>query len=414
MFTISVLQTFGGMPLNMKRPQSIGFRTARWALLVLVLGSLRSEEGSGQLQPVRSPRGMVVAESRLAAEAGAEVLRGGGNAVDAAVATAFALAVTHPAAGNLGGGGFLIYRDYAGDAVAYDFRETAPARAHPEMFLEAGGYNATRHHHSHLAVGVPGTVAGLHLAWRDHGRTPWKALVQPAITLAAEGFVVSTNLADSLSGALSKFKSSPAALGQFSHSGRPYLPGELLRQPDLARTLQLVADRGPAGFYEGSIADAIEGEMRMGGGWITKADLAAYRARRRDPVRGTYRGFEVLSMPPPSSGGIVLVLMLNILEGFDLAEVGPGSTTAVHLMAEAMRRGFALRARELGDPDFNPGLSQEEFVSKDYARRLRRTIRLNRASESAPDRFEWPAEGSEPRSRRATGRESWLPARDSC
>ena len=340
-------------------------------------------------------RGMVVAEEALAAEAGAKALRDGGNAMDAAVATAFALAVTHPAAGNLGGGGFLLYRPQDGTAVAYDFRETAPAAANPEMFLRNGRYDEARHHHSHLAVGVPGTVAGLHLAWSDHGRLPWRRLLAPAIQLAAGGFTVSSGLARSLEGALPKFTNSPAALSQFTTNGRPYAAGEILAQPDLAKTLRAIAERGPAGFYEGEVAELIVRQMAAHGGIMTGDDLRRYAPRRRAPAQGTYRGYEILSMPPPSSGGIALIEMLNILESYPMREVGPGSPMTVHWMVEAMRRAFADRARYLGDPDFNPDLPVDRLISKAHADELRRTIQHERASVSQAGQFTWPREGLE-------------------
>lgn len=345
--------------------------------------------------PVQAQHGIVASESAIASQVGVEILRRGGNAVDASVATAFALAVTHPAAGNLGGGGFLLYRSSAGRAVAYDFRETGPARAHATMFLTNGVYDATRHHASHLSVGVPGTVAGLHQAWRDHGRRPWRELVEPAIRLAEEGFVVSEALASSLTNALEKLRRSPAAFAQFTKAGVPYAPGDILRQPDLARTLRLIAQRGPAGFYRGEVAQRLAAEMAAGGGWITEADLRAYRAKRREPVRGNYRGYEVLSMPPPSSGGTTLILMLHILEGAPEATRGLGNVDTVHWMTEAMRRGFAERARFLGDPDFVTGMPVARLLSKDHATALRRTIQPDHASVSVPERFEWAHEGTQ-------------------
>jgi gamma-glutamyltranspeptidase/glutathione hydrolase len=374
--------------------RSCNQRLVRLTVLLLLSGGLRPGTGMAA-EPVRARHGMVVSESEPASRVGREVLREGGNAMDAAVAVALALAVTHPAAGNLGGGGFLVYRGSSGVAVAYDFRETAPALAHEKMFLRQGIYDAELHHHSHVSVGVPGTVAGLHLAWRDHGRLPWKHLVRPAITLAADGFVVSDSLARSLAQALPKLARSPAAYAQFTKQGRPYGAGDLLRQPDLARTLRGIARRGPAGFYQGEVAARIEQEMLAHGGWIRRSDLQAYAAKRRDPVRGTYRGYEIQSMPPPSSGGVVLVLMLNVLEGFDLAKAQPGSAAGVHLLAETMRRGFVERARYLGDPDHQPDLPAARLLAKGYAAELRKTIRLDRASVSSPDRFDWPQESSE-------------------
>ena len=346
-------------------------------------------------EPARARHGMVVASDGVAAEVGLEVLRDGGSAVDAAVATAFALAVTLPAAGNIGGGGFLVHRAADGSAAAYDFRETAPAAASPEMFLVGGAYDAARHHDSHVAVGVPGTVAGLHRAWADHGRLPWRRLVEPAVALARDGFPLSSARAASLAGVLPRMARYPASLAAFSNRGEPFEPGERLRQPDLADTLERIAEQGPDGFYRGTTAALIAREMEAHGGLITEADLAAYEARVREPVRGTYRGYEVIAMPPPSSGGVTLVQMLNVLEGYDLRAAGHGSALNVHRMAEAMRRGFADRARHLGDPDFNPRMPVARLTSKSYSETLRASIAPDRASESGPDTFQWPAEGRE-------------------
>jgi len=347
--------------------------------------------------PARARNGMVASQNFVASQVGVEVLWDGGNAVDAAVATAFALAVTHPSAGNIGGGGFLIYRPPTGTPVAYDFRETAPAGSSPTMFLKDGLYDEDRHHNSHLSVGVPGTVAGLHMAWKAHGKLPWRRLVAPAVTLARDGIMVTDGLARSLKEVLPEMKKYPASVAQFSRSGVAYEMGDVLKQPELARTLERIADRGPAGFYEGETAALIEKEMKTGGGLITRADLAAYRAIRREPLRGTYRGYDVFSMPAPSSGGTALIEMLNVLEGYDLKQTGFGGAATVHLVAETMRRAFADRARYLGDPAFNPGLAAtvERLVSKEYAQELRRTIRPDRASVSSPSSFTWPAEGSQ-------------------
>jgi gamma-glutamyltranspeptidase/glutathione hydrolase len=347
--------------------------------------------------PTRARNGMVASQNFIASQVGVEVLWDGGNAVDAAVATAFALAVTHPTAGNLGGGGFLLYRPPSGEPVAYDFRETAPAGSSPTMFLKDGVYDEDRHHNSHLSVGVPGTVAGLHMAWKAHGKLPWRRLLAPAITLARDGIMVTDGLARSLKEVLPEMKKYPASIAQFSRNGVPYEMGDVLKQPQLGRTLERIADRGPAGFYEGETAALIEKEMKAGGGLITRADLAAYRAIRREPLRGRYRGYDVLGMPPPSSGGTALIEMLNVLEGYDLKEKGFGAAATVHLVAETMRRAFADRARSLGDPGFNPGLAPivERLVSKEHAQELRGTIRPDRASVSSPSSFTWPAEGSQ-------------------
>ena len=342
---------------------------------------------TGSSQPVRARHGMVVAQERLATEAGRDVLRAGGSAVDSAVATAFVLAVTHPTAGNIGGGGFMIVRPATGEPVAYDFRESAPAAASPAMFLVDGTYDRELHHDSHVAVGVPGTVAGLHLAWSEHGRLPWSRLVRPAIELAEDGFVATEHLARSLADVLPRMARYPASVEQFSRGGIPYEAGDIFRQPALAETLALIAEQGPAGFYRGPTAELIEREMQANDGLITQVDLAGYRARRRDPLTGTYRGYEVISMPPISSGGTALIQMLNTLEGYDLAASGHGSAQTVHVVAEAMQRAYADRARFLGDPDFNPMMPIERLISKPYADQLRHTIRGDRTSTSSPTSF---------------------------
>jgi gamma-glutamyltranspeptidase/glutathione hydrolase len=347
-------------------------------------------------QPTRARNGMVISQSDIASRVGVEVMKSGGNAVDAAIATAFALAVTHPTAGNIGGGGFLVFRPQTGDPVAYDFREMAPAKAHAKMWLdEKGEYSYQKHHESHLSVGVPGTVAGLHLAWTEHGSLPWERLLEPAIRLSREGFPMTDGLAVSLAGEQERLSKYPATAAQFWKNGAPYEIGEILKQPDLAETLVRISEAGPAGFYEGETAELVEKEMAKNGGLITRADMKAYRAKKRTPIRGTYRGYEILSMPPPSSGGIVLVEMLNILEGFDLAADGFGSARNLHRMAEAMRRAYSDRAQYLGDPDFNPEIPVDRLTSKDYASTLRKSIRLDAASKSSPESFAWPTESPE-------------------
>jgi gamma-glutamyltranspeptidase/glutathione hydrolase len=361
-----------------------------FAIVLVVSGTIDSSSA-----PARARYGMVLSQHAGASDIGAAVLREGGTAVDAAVATAFALAVTHPTAGNIGGGGFLVYRPGRGEPTTFDFRETAPARASPQMFLVDGKYDSVRHHDSHVAVGVPGTVAGLHLAWQKHGRLPWRRLVTPAVALARDGFVVSDGLARSLGGAMDRLRRYPASLAQFTKNGAPYQPGDVLRQPDLARSLERIAASGPAGFYQGETARLIEAEMMARGGLITRADLAAYAAIERVPLRGTYRGYDILGVPPVSSGGTAVVEALNILEGFDLAASGFNSANTVHLVAESMRRAFADRARYLGDPAFNPAMPIDRLTSKAYAAEVRRTISPSRASASSPETFEWPRESNE-------------------
>ena len=352
-------------------------------------------------------RGMVVAQERLAAEAGAQVLRDGGNAVDAAVATAFALAVTHPIAGNLGGGGFLLSRDPGGAAEFLDFRERAPAAAHPRMFLVDDQYDSRIHHDSLVSVGVPGTVAGLHLAWKRHGKLPWRRLLKPAVELARKGITVTPNLARSLQAFLPDFAPHPPTLAQFSRGGKPLAAGDLLRQPELAATLERIARRGPRDFYRGRTARLLVAEMARGGGLIKARDLRDYRPLIRKPLRGSYRGMEVLTAAPPSGGGAVLLEVLNILEGEDPKRMGADSAGFIHLAAEAMRRAFADRARWIGDPDFVRDMPLERLLAKGYAAELRRGIRLERASVSDPARFDWPAESKETTHLSVVDRSGW-------
>ncbi|MBI3131632.1 MAG: gamma-glutamyltransferase [Acidobacteria bacterium] len=327
-------------------------------------------------------QGMVVSQDRLASEAGAQVLRQGGNAVDAAVATAFALAVTHPAAGNIGGGGFLVLREPGGETTTFDFRERAPGAARPGMFLRDGQPQDSLRHEGAASAGVPGSVAGLHLAWQRRGRLAWKALLAPAIHLAEHGFPVSPTLAGSLKVEWPKLSRHAGSRAQFGRSGEPYPAGERLVQVDLGRTLRRIAERGPRGFYEGPTAKALLREMRRGGGLITAADLKQYRAVERPALKGAYRGWEITAMGPPSSGGQVLIQGLNLLEGFDLETVA--ESTRIHLMAESLRRAYLDRARHLGDPDANPAMPLARLTDKAYAAELRRGIDPAKASSSAP------------------------------
>ena len=331
---------------------------------------------------VSSGTGMVVSAYSDASRAGAEVLRAGGNAVDAAIATGLALAVTHPSAGNIGGGGFMVIRFPDGTSTVMDFREKAPLAAHPEMFVgEDGEYSSRIHHRSHLAVGVPGTVAGFAMAHERYGTASWAELVDPAVGLARDGFEVSERLAASLAGRLEAFQDYPATHAQFSRDGEPYQAGETLVQSDLAATLERIRDQGGDGFYKGVTARLVAEEMERGGGWITEEDLARYEAREREPVRGTYRGYDIISMAPPSSGGTALVEMLNVLEGFDVAAMGPGSPGTAHLLIESMRRAFRDRALFLADPDFAE-VPVERLTSKAYADEIRGTIQAGSASVS--------------------------------
>ncbi len=370
-----------------------------WAMVLLAPARAPSwalgAQEKVQTSEVQGASGMVVSTNTIASEAGARVLAAGGNAVDAAIATGFALAVVDPRAGNIGGGGFMVVRFADGTSTAFDFREKAPLAAHPEMWLDANGeYSSDRHHRSHLAVGVPGTVAGFALAHNRYGGMEWPDLVEPAVRLAGEGFAVTPGLARSLSGALDQLGRYPASLAAFSRGGTPYQSGELWRQPDLSRTLERIRDQGRDGFYEGETARLIAEDMARHGGIITEEDLARYTAVEREPVRGTFRGFEVISMSPPSSGGVAVVQMLNVLEGFELSRMGHNSPAYVHHLAEAMRFAFRDRATYLADGEF-ADVPLEWLTSKDYAEQLRRDIQSNQAGQSAPADVAEPPESPE-------------------
>ncbi len=332
--------------------------------------------------PVRAEHGMVVGEEALAVEAGLQVLRRGGNAVDAAVTVGFVQAVTYPRAGNLGGGGFmLIYSARAGNVVAIDYRETAPAGAAPDMFLDRDGrVDPELSRFSHRAAGVPGTVAGLALALEKYGTLPLSEALAPAIRLAESGFVVTPEFSAAIRQMGERLRKWPATEALlFKSDGSAYQPGERFVQKDLARTLRALAAEGPAAFYRGSIADQIVGEMERHGGLIRRNDLVGYRPVVRRPVRSTYRGHEIYAMSPPSSGGVHIAQMLNILEGYDCRGLGHNGAAMIHRMAEAMKRAFADRSRYLGDPDF-VSVPVDSLVSKGYARALRQQIDPARAS----------------------------------
>jgi gamma-glutamyltranspeptidase/glutathione hydrolase len=342
-----------------------------------------------------APEGMVVSAHLLASEVGDAVLRRGGNAVDAAVATGLALAVVYPRAGNLGGGGFMVIRQPDGTATTIDFREKAPLAAHPEMWLgENGEYDRERHHLSHMAVGVPGTVAGFAYAHERYGSLPWAELVEPAVRLAEEGFTMTLGLSASLRSFRTRAERYPATVAAFYDYGEPYAPGDLFRQPDLAATLARIRDAGAAGFYQGETARLLVEEMERGGGIITLEDLRRYSPVEREPVTGEYRGYRVIGMPPPSSGGTAVVEMLNVLEGFDLAAMGHNSAPYLHHLAEAMRLAYRDRARYLADPDFED-VPVARLTSEAYAAELRATIGPEAARSSVEDVAEVGAESPE-------------------
>jgi len=351
------------------------------AVSLLMSGTLRPASHA----PLAAKHGMVVSVSPDATRVGVEILRQGGNAVDAAVAVGFALAVTHPPAGNIGGGGFMVvHLNRTGEETTLDFRERAPAAATEKMYLDSeGNVVPAMSTVGHKAVAVPGSVRGLHTAWQKYGKLKWKTLLRPAILLAQNGFRVSASLAESL-----RHKDNSPKLAQFPESKRIFLKnggffeeGDILVQKELASTLRRIANLGPAGFYEGPVASLIVDEMRRGGGLITLDDLKNYQTVFRSPVRGTYRGYEIVSVGPPSSGGVVLLEMLNMMERFPISEYGLNSSRSLHLKAEIMRRAFADRAEFLGDPDFSR-IPVRGLTSKDYAAGLAKTISLEHASPS--------------------------------
>ncbi|WP_084669154.1 gamma-glutamyltransferase [Spirulina major] len=376
----------------------MGNKTVRWGVIGVVValwvalsgGPMRSQsftpifDYSDRTHPVLAEQGMVATQEALATEAGLAVLKQGGNAIDAAVTVGFVLAVTLPRAGNLGGGGFMVLHQAAMDeTVAIDYRETAPQAATRDMFLDAdGNADPQKSRFSHLAVGVPGTVAGLAQALETYGTIALADALQPAIALATDGFPVSQDLYESLWQGRDRLTANPATRAIFYHDdGTPYRVGEILKQPDLARSLQQIADQGIGAFYQGEIAEAIASEMANNGGLITQADLAAYRPALREPVQGNYHGYQVYSMPPPSSGGVHLIQLLNILEPFPLDRWGHNSAKTIHLMAEAMKRAYSDRAQYLGDPDF-VDVPVAGLTSRAYAAELRAQINRDRATPS--------------------------------
>ncbi len=342
------------------------------AALLAALLPLGLPAQGAHMPPVRAAHGMVVAGHRLAAEAGLEVLRAGGNAVDAAVATAFAMAVVSPKDGNLGGGGFLVTRSAEGSARALDFREVAPERATRDMFLDERGQVAPRRSlDGWLAVAVPAAVAGYAEAANTLGALPLRRLIEPAIGLASDGFALSEIDARWLHASADRLARDPAARAIFVRRDRPFTEGDIFRQPDLAATLESIARRGRDAFYQGETARLVAAAMESNGGLITTADLARYRPVWREPLTGTYRKVSVISMPPPSSGGVALLQMLAMTEAHDVGALGAGSSALIHLQAEVARRAFADRALHLGDPDRRE-LPVKELLGRAYLMRRMR------------------------------------------
>lgn len=342
--------------------------------------------GKDRFHPVVAENGMVASQESVATQVGVEILQKGGNAVDAAIATGFALAVTLPRAGNLGGGGFMmIHRSESGETDALDYREKAPAGAFRDMFLgDDGEPDKNKSRFSGLAVGVPGTVAGFEAAFEKHGsgNLTWAELVEPAIKLAEDGIVVTQDLSASLIARLERLGNDEATAKIFFKPGLvPYQLGEVLKQPDLASTLRKIAENGAAGFYEGDVAEKIAAKVQATGGSMTVEDLASYDAVWRAPVFGDYRGHQIASMPPPSSGGAHIVQILNILEGYPIGEFGLNSADTIHVMAEAMRRAYADRSEYLGDTDF-VDVPLSGLTAKAYADTLREGISLEKATSS--------------------------------
>ena len=351
---------------------------------ILILTSLLSSDRplrTASRAPVRGTRGMVVSTSAIASEVGIEILKKGGNAVDAAVAVGFALAVTHPSAGNIGGGGFLVFHDAAsGESFTYDYREMSPARAHRNMYVDqTGAIVPELSTVGHLSTGVPGTVAGLLLALEKHGRLVRQTVLAPGIRLAEEGFPVSYALSQSLEAAASLLSRFPESRRIFLRNGNYFEEGEILVQKELGATLRRISELGAAGFYEGDIAALVAEEMQRGGGLITEEDMKNYRPVRRDPIVSTYREHSIVSMGPPSSGGVILSEMLNMVEPEDLRYLGCNSSTYVHLLAEVMKRAFADRAHYLGDADFSP-VPFRGLISKEYAQKRRADINPDRTT----------------------------------
>jgi gamma-glutamyltranspeptidase/glutathione hydrolase len=334
-------------------------------------------------KPVTATHAMVVSAHPLASQVGRDVLRQGGNAIDAAVAVGFALAVVLPEAGNIGGGGFIVYRDSTGKVRALDYREMAPSGASRDMYLDSAGHMTEARLTGHLASGVPGSVAGLYEAWKQYGggRLSWDTLLAPAIRLA-QGHMLDGYRSRSIEAEADRLTKFPASRSQFLVNGKAPTAGTTFKQPELARTLRLIADSGPDVFYRGQIADSIVAEMQRGNGLITKNDLKNYRAKWRTPIQVSYRGYTVYSMPPSSSGGVTMAEMLNIMEGYDTLP-GFGSARSIHLEAEAMRRAFIDRNRWLGDPDF-VSMPLERLLSKSYAAELRAQILPDRATPTPP------------------------------
>lgn len=352
-----------------------------WIVIVLQIGTI-----SAQQKSVVAENGVVVSVDDYASTVGVNILKKGGNAVDAAVATAFALAVTYPIAGNIGGGGFMLIRLADGKTAGIDYRETAPAKSTPNMFLRKdGSVDSVKSEVGYLVAGVPGTVRGLELAWKEYGSLPWSDLIEPAIELAEKGFAVNGTFVQDVTDYENELKLFPETKKTFFKAdGSRYKAGEILIQKNLAKALRLIAENGASAFYEGEIAEKLVNDFQKHGGILTLEDLKNYRAVKREPLKGTYRGYDIIGMPPPSSGGLTLIEMLNILENFELKEDSLRYEQSLHIMAETMRHAFFDRQRWQGDADF-VHVPVDTLLSKEYAKKIARNINQKKASSS----IEW-------------------------
>jgi gamma-glutamyltranspeptidase/glutathione hydrolase len=333
--------------------------------------------------------GMVVSANKIASQTGVDILKQGGNAIDAGIATAFSLAVVHPTAGNIGGGGFMVFMNSEGETTTIDFREKAPLAASETMFLDKDGkIKDNSNHKGLLSTGVPGTVAGLYFAHQKYGKLPWKDLVQPAVNLAENGFAFNWNLYGAAMGFSKVAEDYPFMATYFNNEkGEITQPDEVWKQSALANTLKQIRDKGRDGFYKGEVAQKIEDYMKANGGIITVEDLAEYDAIERKPIKGTYKGYDIYGMPPPSSGGVALIEMMNLMELVDWENIEFNSTEYVHVVAEAMRRAFADRAEFLGDPDFNSDMPLDRLISKEHAKNRFENLNMERASVSDSTKF---------------------------